>query len=575
MRLLLAFARAHPRRTAVALACLLLAGVAEGVGLSSLMPLLSLAAEGGLGGGPASGGAAPAGAEGVSGLETTVREAFARVGLEPTLGVLVVLISGAMLAKAGLVLLANRQVGYAAAHVATDLRIALMRAVTGARWEYFIRQPAGGLANAFATEAERASQAYVRGALMTAAAIRTAIYAGFALAISWQATLGAVAIGAVTVLSLARLVRAARRAGLRQTRLLSSSLGRLTDALQAVKPLKAMAREARVGPLLEAEAQRLNRANRGEVLSKEALRSLQEPIVVVALLVGLYAAVSSWGLPLPTLTMLVFLFYRTLSSTNRVQKEYQVLAARESAWWSLRRTIDRAEAQVETSRGREAPELAHAIELRGVHFDYGSEPVLRDVWLRIPAGALTVLVGASGAGKTSIADLVIGLVRPTRGDVFIDGVPLAEVDLRRWRRRIGYVPQEVFLLHDSVAANVTLGDAGLGAEQVEAALEQAGAADFVAKLPEGVDTTVGERGARLSGGQRQRIAIARALVHRPQLLILDEATTALDPDTEAAICDTVARLRGEVTVLAITHERELVERADRVYRIEGGTAKET
>ena len=127
-------------------------------------------------------------------------------------------------------------------------------------------------------------------------------------------------------------------------------------------------------------------------------------------------------------------------------------------------------------------------------------------------------------------------------------------------------------MHDTVARNVTLGDAALGPADVEYALRAAGAWEFVSGLPEGVDTVVGERGARFSGGQRQRIMIARALAHRPRLLILDEATASLDPDTEAALCATLAELRGQVTVLAISHQRALVEAADRVYRIEKGMA---
>jgi ATP-binding cassette subfamily C protein len=135
---------------------------------------------------------------------------------------------------------------------------------------------------------------------------------------------------------------------------------------------------------------------------------------------------------------------------------------------------------------------------------------------------------------------------------------------------IGYVPQDTILLHDSILNNVTLGDKSLTSEDVETALKAAGAWDFIKEMPAGIDTTVGERGTKLSGGQRQRIAIARALVHKPQLLILDEATSALDPKTEASICQTLKALRGQLTVLAISHQSALVEVADRVFQISAG-----
>jgi ATP-binding cassette subfamily C protein len=163
-------------------------------------------------------------------------------------------------------------------------------------------------------------------------------------------------------------------------------------------------------------------------------------------------------------------------------------------------------------------------------------------------------------------------VRPNRGQVLVDGVPLEEIRLQSWRQQIGYVPQEMFLLNDSIRENVTLGEKVSDAE-VRDALDRAGAWEFIAALPEGLDAPVGERGARLSGGQRQRISIARALLHGSRFLILDEATAALDPETEAAVWESLMRLRGDVTILAISHQYALTSVADRIYRVEGGKAQ--
>jgi ATP-binding cassette subfamily C protein len=183
-----------------------------------------------------------------------------------------------------------------------------------------------------------------------------------------------------------------------------------------------------------------------------------------------------------------------------------------------------------------------------------------------------MLVGPSGAGKTTIIDLLTGLLQPQSGAILIDGTSLQELDTRAWRQMIGYVPQETVLLHDTILHNVTLGDPALGEADAERALKEAGAWEFIAMLPQGMNSSVGERGGKLSGGQRQRIMIARALVHRPRLLILDEATSALDPASEAAICQTLEQLRGELTILAISHQTALVNAADRVYRLEKGQA---
>ena len=222
--------------------------------------------------------------------------------------------------------------------------------------------------------------------------------------------------------------------------------------------------------------------------------------------------------------------------------------------------------------GNRVPRLASAISLRDVNFSYGHESVLENVSMTLPAGAFIAVVGSSGAGKTTVADLIIGLLRPQRGEVWIDDVPLGEIDANAWRRMIGYVPQETYLFHDTVMANVTLGEPGISSNDVETALRRAEARDFVAALPDGMDTVVGERGARLSGGQRQRIAIARALVRDPALLILDEATTALDPETEAGIVATVKRLTGKLTVLSISHQPAMQKAATVVYQLDDGTA---
>ncbi len=564
MRLVLVFARAYPARTAVMLVCLLLAGVAEGVSVSSALPLIGLAA------GPGAAGA-PAAAPDAAGVGWYVSSAVRSLGAEPTPGVLLMLLGTGMIVRAGLVLLANKQVGYTVAHMATDLRLALIRAVLRSRWQYYVHQPIGIFANAVASEARRASEAYLRATSLVALLIQAAVYVAVGFLVSWPATLVALLATAVIVTGLNRLVHAARRAGARQTTVTRTLLRRLTDALQSVKPLKAMGREALVGPMLEAETRQLDRALRREVLSKQGIQALQDPLMIAFLATGLYAAQTRLALPLATVVMLAVVCGRIVAALGQAQKEFQRMVASESAFWSLQATIEQAQGAHEQSAGTGIPTLQRAVALRDVRFAYDGDAVLNATSLIVRAGELTAIIGPSGAGKTTVADLIIGLLQPQAGAVLIDDVPLQACDQRRWRALIGYVPQETFLLHDSVSLNVTLGDPDLSVADVEAALQAAGAWDFVAALPQGIDTIVGERGLRISGGQRQRIALARALVRRPQLLILDEATAALDPATEAEVCGTLRQLTGAMTILAVCHQGPLVDVADHVYRVDAGS----
>lgn len=553
-------ARSDPRRSSLAILCLGAASLAEGVGIAALLPVLTLAAR-------------PDASPKAGSLEAAVQGVLATLGLDFSLGALLLFFVAAIVVKAALVLLANRLVGFTVARVATELRRELTRALIRAEWGFHVRHPIGASASAFSSETDRAAQTYHRGILTLTAAMRAAVYLGIAAWIAPRATAAAFLAGGATVALLTGLIRAARRAGKRQVQLMRGSLVRLSDALFALKPLKAMGRERHIGRVLEREIIALNKAIKREVLSKEALKGLQEPLVAIVMAGTVYIAHVEWSYGLPTLLALLLLFYRTLASANKTQREYQAMAAREAAYESLRDTIDLAAESAEQNPGRRDAQLESAIELRGVDLSYGDRSVLRDASLTIPAHEITTLVGMSGGGKTSLADLVLGLVRPDRGEVWIDDQPLAAIDLMAWRRRVGYVPQDVSLLHESIASNVSLGDPSIGRAEVLDALRAAGAIEFVDALPAGVDTPVGERGTRLSGGQRQRVAVARALARRPKLLILDEATTALDPESEAAICESVESLRGHITVLAISHQAALVELADRVYRIEGGGAK--
>jgi len=344
------FARAYPWRTGVMLGCLLLAGLAEGASLAGLLPLLGMAA----GGLRVEGGGAGAGP---SWLNDAVIRALHAVGLPASAEVLLALIIGGTALKAGLVLLANRQIGYSVAHIATDLRLALIRALLSTRWDYYVHAPLGAFANAVASEAARASDAYLRATTIVMLLIQTAVYATVACLVSWPATIVALLAGIAMAFVLHHLVRLARRAGARQTKLGKSLIGRLTDSLQALKPLKAMGRENLLGPLLEAETRRLNRALELEVVSKAAMRALQEPLIVVVLAAGVYGALTILALPLSAIIMLVLLSTRVLDCLGKAQRELQEFVVHESAFDSLYEMIRQAEAARETKHGGAQPTL--------------------------------------------------------------------------------------------------------------------------------------------------------------------------------------------------------------------------
>jgi ATP-binding cassette subfamily C protein len=566
MRLLLTLLKAYPWRSTIALLAILLGGIADGVSITALLPLLNIIIR------KTPAGTQPAAdSSGMgSGIEEFFLDALAFLGLEATLGTLLVVVVLGVITKSLLLLAANTHVGYSAAHIATDLRLSLLRTVLASRWEYFLHQPIGKLTNSMANEAKRSSSSYIYGITLLAFVIQSIVYATIALAMSWRATLTIFVIGMV-IFSFSHLfVRMSKRAGKRQTIVSKTLISLLSDTLQSVKSLKAMAREELADSVLSAETSKLNRVMHRQVLSQELLNAIQAPLFAIVIAGGIYLALDRWEMQFATVMVLVVLLSRVLNQLGKIQKTYQKMVTQESAFWSLRRTIKEASKAGELTTGMRQPKLESGIRFERVSFGYGDKQVLQDLSLLIPTRSLTTIIGPSGTGKTTLIDLVIGLYRPDSGTIYLDDVPLTEVDMKQWRQMLGYVPQEHILLHDSVLTNVTFGDPQLTAADAEQALQAAGAWDFVRTLPQGMQSSVGERGSKLSGGQRQRIMIARALAHRPQVLILDEPTSALDPESEATIGNTLRRLRENYTILVISHQTALAELANQTYLLEDG-----
>ena len=221
--------------------------------------------------------------------------------------------------------------------------------------------------------------------------------------------------------------------------------------------------------------------------------------------------------------------------------------------------------------------LREAIELDGVWFSYAGERwVLRDVSLTIPRGAMVALVGPSGAGKSSLADMIPRFHDPVRGSVRMDGVDLRRIDTSSLRSAIGIVTQEPVLFNDTILSNMTCGNPGdFTRERVLEAARAANALEFIERLPLGFDTPVGERGAALSGGQKQRITIARAVLRNPEILVLDEATSSLDTESERLVQDAIHHLVENRTALVIAHRLSTVVRADVIHVLEAGSIVES
>ena len=557
MRTLITYFTVYPRRSFYVLLAFLAAGVAEALSLTAILPLLSIAI-----GDPVD-----------SNIGKFIVQLLDRVDIDPTIGAMLLIILCGIIFKSLVLLVANRQIGYTVANIATKLRLELIEALFASRWQYYLRQPVGSLTNSIATEASRAAIGFSHAAAVLSLSIQVFVYILIALLVSWQAALISLIIGAIFLLSMSRLVRVARKAGTKQTLVYRELLTYLADVLGSAKPLKAMAREKVSDSILRSQTTQLEKATRREVISRESLKAIQEPILAAFTTGGLYAVLVIWELPLSAVTAMVILFVRILTLSSKMQRRYQNLLVFESAYWSIRKASEAARSSAEMKTGTLHPTLERGISLQHIDFNYDNKVIFRNLNMEIQVKSFTTITGNSGAGKSTLIDLLCGLVEPKFGDIFVDGISIHEINIREWRRLIGYVSQETILLHDTILSNILVGAPDLTQADAEKALHQAGAWEFVSALPEGLHTIVGERGGLISGGQRQCIAIARALAHQPQLLLLDEPTSALDPKSEQNICKTLRNLSRSLTIIAVSHQPALANAADYVIRLSNGEAK--
>ena len=548
------------RRELLVVAMVLLTGAVEGIGIASLWPIVS----------SLSGEGAAVPTHSMSRVVTTILDA---VGLPPTLEVLLLLVAAVALLRFALTAVGSIFVGRSVARVATELRLRLINAAVRARWSYFISQPTAKFMTSIGSDGIRMMAAYRAAGNAIAYMTKTAAYLFMAFWLSWQFFLAGIAIAVVLWLGVSRFMRMAKAAGRGKTKHTYLLNKGITDALTNIKALKAMNRQGFVAQSFVRNIENLRDAVAAETYSEAAIGTIQGPLLSLFVLGGIYVAHRFFGMDLAQMIGSVLLLSGMAQALGQVRSAMQRVMVDGPAFWSLIRLIDATEAEAEPVLGGVAPSFDAGCRFQRVSLAYDETPVLDHVDIEIPSHAVTTVIGASGAGKTTIADLLAGLIRPTAGRVMVAGTDLAAIDTAAWRRKLGYIPQETILLNDTVANNVSLGDVTIPQERVVAALQAAGAWDFVSALPGGLDYVIGVRGSLLSGGQRQRLSIARALCNDPELLILDEATSALDRETAVEIAAGIRKLVGEKTILAITHQPIWVDAADRVYEIRAGVVR--
>jgi ATP-binding cassette subfamily C protein len=451
------------------------------------------------------------------------------------------------------------------------------QAIINADWIFLVRRRSSDFTHALTAELTRVASCTYLLIGTLANAILALVYIALAVKLSAGMTSLVLATGAVLLLISRRWMRAVLESGSAVSESVSEVYSAATEHLQNLKAMKfsdAQNSDLAMFSSLQTSAlqQSLNntRSQAAAAFWFEAGSLMVLAAIIFASLEVINVAPASVLLLLAVFTRLI---PRLAAGQSQLQAFLSELPAFENLMTIYRECVANAEMPGAAGAG---PALAHEIRMEHVSFRYDAlrPMVLEDLSLTIAAGRVTAIAGSSGAGKSTVADLVNGLLSPFSGRVLVDGVDLTPQTARAWRRHTGYVAQDTVLFHDTVRANLRWAYPDASEQEMSECLMLA-AAEFVFDLPQGLDTTVGDRGMLLSHGQRQRIALARALLRKPGLLILDEATNSLDLENEKRILDAIERLQGRTTIVLIAHRVSAIQRAQMIYVIENGRVVES
>lgn len=530
----------------------------EGVGINAAVPLLSFLVDG---------QSTP-----LDGISTTIRGLFAFAGITFSFRFLLGFIVALFLARAVALAVFGYLRGWIIADFLYHETSAMLRKLFAASWPFLLQQKLGVVHTTIIRDLQRTSNLLGSVSQAIQSFSGFLIYLLVALNISPTTTLCTLAGGGLLLVVVRPFLSRTRHAGetMSETeKQLSQFITEHTIGMKSLKTAGAESRAMRAGDRMLA-ALRFLQIRLAFIMSLST--SLFQPFTIIFVIVLFAVTYHLPGFNLISFAATLYLIQKIFTYLESGQSSLHVISelvpyAQQTISFKHELSVHKEEKQ----KGQKPFVFNKAITYEGVSLSYpGAGTVLHGIDMQIEAGKTVALIGPSGGGKTSTADLLMRLFEPAEGRILLDGVPAQDIELAQWRAQFAYVSQDIFLFNGTIEDNIRFYRDELTQGDIEEAARQANIYDFIMSLPEGFKTTTGDRGVMLSGGQRQRVALARALAGKPQVLVLDEATSALDHESESLIQSSIKNLHGRVTVLIIAHRLSTVENADRIVVLERG-----
>lgn len=566
LRLIIDFLRPYPWILPGVAALGVMASLAEGIGIGLLIPFLGVLL----------GAATPDG-----GLVAEIAGSYALMFDEDTRLVMVsVTIVSLIVGRCLLNFVYVGLLTFAGTRVTHDLRSRLFRHYLDVSYTALTRRDQGQQVNAVDGSCYRAGLAVMDLLLMIVNACTATIFVSLLLLISWRMTLVIVVGVGLAGLVTRTFINRAHRTGARVEQGGAALNDTVVQVLNGMRMIRIFGQENREFDVFDAAARKVRRAQLRLEFAWRAMAPLVD-LLYVPLLLG--TLVIAWYANVGVAILLPFLFL--VFRLQRYARDFDTFRMRVSsnspAILEIQSLLEEPDPRPIVPGSRPFDRLRQGIRFKGVSYSFGpaagsgNRSALADIDLEIERGQTVALVGGSGAGKSTLVNLLCRIYDPDSGTIEIDGVPLRELDLGQWRSRIGFAGQDADLRPGTIAENIAYGEPGASRERIVEAARKAHIHEFIARLPLGYETPVGVRGTQLSGGERQRIALARALLREPDVLILDEATNAVDNFTEVEIGKALAELQGRITVIIIAHRLTSTRRADRIVVMQHGRIVES